>query len=113
MASIRYAAVSTTASNAAPIPAPVISAAEWFIDPVSARHQTGLTIRYERRPKTKKTWLDIEGIQKLAGTPWETQANVLIEQGIALIENGGVAKAPAANAAAATQKSASVFRPAR
>ncbi len=66
------------------------SSPDWFINATSssAQHKTGLVVRLEKMPKQKKATLDIEGIQKLAGTEWAMKANVLIEQGIFLLENG-------------------------
>ena len=68
-----------------------VSSPDWFINAASssAQHKTGLVVRLEKMPKQKKASLDIEGIQKLAGTEWAMKANVLIEQGIFLLENGG------------------------
>ena len=66
------------------------SSPDWFINAnaSSAQHKTGLIVRLQKMPKQKKATLDIEGIQKLAGTEWALKANVLIEQGIFLLENG-------------------------
>jgi len=74
-------------ATAAKLPA---KSPDWFINTAatSAQHKTGLVIRLEKKPKQKKASLDIEGIQKLAGTEWALKANVLIEQGIFLLENG-------------------------
>lgn len=64
------------------------AAADWSINPAatSVKHKTGLQIHYEKGPQQKKLQLNIDGIQKLTGTVWEAKANLLIEQGILLLE---------------------------
>ncbi len=63
---------------------------EWSINWAlhSVKHKTGLEIRVERSSKHRKAFIDIQNIESLAGTEWAAKANVLIEQGIALIEKG-------------------------
>lgn len=63
---------------------------DWSVNPSfqSAEHKTGLVIRLERSSKNRKAFIDIQGIQKLSGTEWAAQVNVLVEQGISLIETG-------------------------
>lgn len=67
----------------------VVQYADWLIDPrqTSARHKTGLAIRQQRNRKGQ-AFIDIEGLEKLKGTPWETKVNTLVEQGIFLVEGG-------------------------
>ncbi len=72
-----------TASAAAPLKAP----AEWEVDDVKkiARHVSGLVVQFDRR-KGQPAALDILGIEKLSGTGWSARVNILIEQGIALLD---------------------------
>lgn len=62
--------------------------AEWEIDRDKkiARHVSGLSVQFDRT-KGKPTALDILGLEKLAGTGWHARANILIEQGIALLDD--------------------------
>lgn len=61
---------------------------EWEIDRAKkvARHISGLTVQFDRT-KGKPTALDILGLEKLSGTGWHDRANILIEQGIALLDD--------------------------
>ncbi|MBW7910384.1 MAG: hypothetical protein H3C49_03785 [Alphaproteobacteria bacterium] len=75
----RNAAATSSASLKAP--------AEWEIDDVKkiARHVSGLTVQFDRR-KGQPAALDILGLEKLSGTGWSARVNILIEQGIALLD---------------------------
>lgn len=61
--------------------------AEWDVDTVKrvARHSSGLVVQFDRK-KGQPAALDILGLEKLAGTGWESRVNILIEQGIALLD---------------------------
>ncbi len=61
--------------------------AEWEIDNIKkiARHTSGLIVQFDRK-KGRPTALDILGLEKLSGTGWQDRANILIEQGIALLD---------------------------
>lgn len=50
-----------------------------------ARHVSGLVVQFDRR-KGQPAALDILGIEKLSGTGWSARVNILIEQGIALLD---------------------------
>jgi len=71
------------AAAAMPLRAP----AEWEVDTIKkvARHVSGLTVQFDRR-KGQPTALDILGLEKLTGTGWSGRVNMLIEQGIALLD---------------------------
>lgn len=62
---------------------------EWKIEPSGrAEHVSGLVIKIDKQPKAarKQDFLDIQGLHKLSSSPWANKANLLIEQGIALLE---------------------------
>ncbi|MDY0008442.1 MAG: hypothetical protein RBS08_01930 [Bdellovibrionales bacterium] len=61
--------------------------AEWEVDDVKkiARHTSGLVVQFDRR-KGQPAALDIIGLEKLSGTGWSDRVNILIEQGIALLD---------------------------
>lgn len=71
------------AAAAMPLRAP----AEWEVDDVKkiARHVSGLVVQFDHR-KGQPTGLDILGLEKLSGTGWSARVNILIEQGIALLD---------------------------
>lgn len=52
-----------------------------------AQHASGLVIQFEVKQKSRSTRpaIDIQGLAKLNGTAWAPKANLLIEQGIALL----------------------------
>lgn len=66
---------------------PLRAPAEWEVDTVKkiARHVSGLVVQFDRR-KGQPTGLDILGLEKLSGTGWSARVNILIEQGIALLD---------------------------
>lgn len=74
-------------TNAALKTAALKAPAEWEIDDVKkiARHVSGLVVQFDRR-KGQPTALDIIGLEKLSGTGWSGRVNILIEQGIALLD---------------------------
>ena len=61
--------------------------AEWEVDSIKkvARHASGLVVQFDRK-KGQPTALDILGLEKLSGTGWQDRTNILIEQGIALLD---------------------------
>jgi hypothetical protein len=61
---------------------------DWLVDGKnkSVRHSSGLVIRLSGGHSSHKpAALDILSIEKLAGTPWATRSNALIEAGISLL----------------------------
>lgn len=63
---------------------------DWLVDKTkkTALHKSGLLIHLNvANYNAKKTpALDIQGLEKVARTEWATRTNVLIEQGILLLE---------------------------
>ncbi len=68
-----------------------LQSSDWLVDKAkkTALHKSGLLIHLTvANYNTKKTpSLDIQGLEKVARTEWATRTNVLIEQGILLLEN--------------------------
>ena len=66
--------------------------ADWKIEKndTLATHKSGLSIELQRAPKAKgrksAPSLDILGLTALNGTEWAAKSNLLIEQGIFLLE---------------------------
>ena len=65
-------------------------ASDWHVDSQtrSAQHKSGLVVQLINRPSAphKPAALDIHSIEKLAGTPWASRSNLLIEAGISLLK---------------------------
>lgn len=67
------------------------NAQEWQIDRVkqSAQHVSGLVVSWQTIGKgaLRQPALDIAGLEKVTGSVWAGQVNLLVDQAIALLES--------------------------